>query len=194
VAHEATSAPVKRPEAMTVVHDAQCITPRATSREYQEIKKLMEQFCEKQQQQCQEGVPSHQRESKQKVDPEEEMEFYNAKRALKAVYDHSKSESSDNEHHKTLHIMFGGSWDIMSWRIVKTLCREVVAAAPVPRAAPHFKWMETLISFDASDCPKSMVSAGQLLLLVSPTIANIKLYHILIDGGATLNLTAFKKL
>jgi hypothetical protein len=122
------------------------------------------------------------------------MEFYNAKRALKAVYDHSNSESSDNEHHKTLHIMFRGSWDIMSWRIVKTLCREVVAAAPVPRAAPHFKWMVTSISFDASDYPKNMVSAGQLLLLVSPTIANIKLYHVLIDGGATLNLAAFKKL
>jgi hypothetical protein len=88
---------------------------------------------------------------------------------LKAVYDHSNSESSDNGHHKTLHIMFGSSWDIMSWRIVKTLCREVAAAAPVPRVAPHFKWMETPISFDASDCPKSMVSAGQLLLLVSPT-------------------------
>jgi hypothetical protein len=49
----------------------------------------------------------------------------------------------------------------------------------------------------ASDYPKSMVGAGQLPLLVSPTIAKVKLYHILIDGGATLNLislTAFKKL
>jgi hypothetical protein len=57
--------------------------------------------------------------------------------------------------------------------------------------------METPIGFNASDCPKSMTRAGQLLLLVSPTIANIKLYHILIDGGATLNLislAAFKKL
>jgi hypothetical protein len=34
-------------------------------------------------------------------------------------------------------------------------------------------------------------------LLVSPTITNIKLYHVLIDGGAALNLIslgAFKKL
>jgi hypothetical protein len=64
-------------------------------------------------------------------------------------------------------------------------------------AAPHHRWMEMSISFDASDCPKSMAGAGQLPLLVSPTIVNIKLYHILIDGGAALNLislVAFKKL
>jgi hypothetical protein len=45
--------------------------------------------------------------------------------------------------------------------------------------------------------PKSMADARQLPLLVSPTISNVKLYHILIDGGATLNLislAAFKKL
>jgi hypothetical protein len=54
-----------------------------------------------------------------------------------------------------------------------------------------------MISFDAIDYPKSMVGTGQLPLLVSLTIANIKLYHVLIDGGATLNLIsliAFKKL
>jgi hypothetical protein len=57
--------------------------------------------------------------------------------------------------------------------------------------------METTISFDASDYPKSMAGTGQLLLLVSPTIANIELYHILINGATVLNLislVAFKKL
>jgi hypothetical protein len=42
-----------------------------------------------------------------------------------------------------------------------------------------------------------MAGVGQLPLLVSPTIINIKLYHVLIDGGAVLNLislAAFKKL
>jgi hypothetical protein len=93
--------------------------------------------------------------------------------------------------------MFEGSWDITSRRVVKTLRREIAAAAPTPKAASHLKWMETLIGFDAFDCPKSMAGAGQLPLLVSPTIANIKLYHVLIDGGAALNLislAAFKKL
>jgi hypothetical protein len=57
--------------------------------------------------------------------------------------------------------------------------------------------METSISFGASDYPKSMAGAGQLPLLVSPTSINIKLYHVLIDSGAALNLislAAFKKL
>jgi hypothetical protein len=49
------------------------------------------------------------------------MEFQNAKRAIKVIYGHSDSESSDNEHHKQLHVISGGSWDIMSRRVIKTL-------------------------------------------------------------------------
>jgi hypothetical protein len=30
----------------------------------------------------------------------------------------------------------------MSWRVIKTLRREVVAATPTPRVAPHCKWMK----------------------------------------------------
>jgi hypothetical protein len=155
----------------------------------------VEQFREKMQQQSrQDGAPSRQREGKQKMGKreEEEMEFQDTKRALKVVYGNSDSESSGNEHRKTLHVMFGGSWDIPSLRVVKTLCREIAAAAPTPKATPHLKWMETPIGFDASDCPKSMAGAGQLPLLVSPTIANIKLYHVLIDGGAALNLISLR--
>jgi hypothetical protein len=48
--------------------------------------------------------------------------------------------------------------------------------------------VETPIGFDASDWPKSMPGAGQLPLLVSPTNANVKLYHILIEEGVALNL------
>jgi hypothetical protein len=186
-AQEATSAPCQ---------------PSNSVSECWEIKKLTEQFREKIQQQLhQDSTHSRQQEGKQKRNPHEEkdieMEFQDAKRALNAVYDHSNYESSDNEHRKALHVMFGGSWDITSQRIVKTLRQEIVAVAPVPKTTPHRKWMETPIGFDASDCPKSMAGAGQLPLLVSPTIATIKLYHVLIDGGATLNLislAAFKKL
>jgi hypothetical protein len=62
---------------------------------------------------------------------------------------------------------------------------------------PHHKCLDTSIAFDASDCPKNMSGAGQLPLVISPTITNIRLYHILIDGGAALNLinlVAFQKL
>jgi hypothetical protein len=63
-----------------------------------------------QQQQRQDGMPSCQREGKQKVDMEkgEELEFQDAKRVLEAVYGNSDSDSSDNERRKALHVMFGG--------------------------------------------------------------------------------------
>jgi hypothetical protein len=95
-----------------------------------------------------------------------------------------------------LHVMFGGSW-ATSRCVIKTLHQEVAAVALVPKAAPHHKWVETPIGFYSSDYLKSMVGVSQLPLLVSPTISNVKLYHILIDGGAALNLislAAFKKL
>jgi hypothetical protein len=68
------------------------------------------------------------------------------------------------------------------------LCRVVLVAIPMPRAVPHHKWMETSISFDAFDYPKNMAGAGQLWLVISPTIANVTMYHILIDGRIALNL------
>jgi hypothetical protein len=39
-----------------------------------------------------------------------------------------------------------------------------------------------------SDYPNNIVGAGQLSFVVSPTIANVRLYHVLIDGGEALNL------
>jgi hypothetical protein len=111
------------------------------------------------------------------------MDFQNTKWTIKVVYGHSDSESSDNEHRKQLHIMYDGSWDITFRRVVKTPRRMVAAAAPAPIVAPHHKWMETSITFDASDCPKNMTGVGQLPQVVSPTIANVRLYHVLIDGG-----------
>jgi hypothetical protein len=118
------------------------------------------------------------------------MEFQNAKRVLKAVYGHSDSSSR-------LHVMYDGSWDITSRHVVKMLCQAVATAAPTPGAMPHHKWMEMSIAFDVFDCPKNMAGVRQLPLVISQTIANIRLYHVLIDGGAALNLislTAFQKL
>jgi hypothetical protein len=65
------------------------------------------------------------------------MEFQDVRRALKVVYGHSDSESSDNERRKALHIIFRDSWDITSRRIVKTLRREIAAAALAPKATSH---------------------------------------------------------
>jgi hypothetical protein len=125
------------------------------------------------------------------------MEFQNAKRVIKVIYGHTTSVSSDNECCKQFHIIYDGSWDIMSRHVIKTLHRAVSATAHAPRVAPQHKWMEMSIAFDTSYCPKNMSRARQLPLVVSPTIANIRLYHVLIDGGVALNLislVAFQKL
>jgi hypothetical protein len=50
------------------------------------------------------------------------MEFQNAKRAINFIYGHSDSESSNNERRKQHHIIYDGSWDITSRRVIKTLC------------------------------------------------------------------------
>ena len=83
-------------------------------------------------------------------------------------------------------------------RDVKTLRREVLSVKPgVPKAAPHQRWMNTTISFGPSDCPENMAGAGVLPLVTAPVISNVRLYHVLIDGGAGLNIisyAAFKQL
>jgi hypothetical protein len=87
------------------------------------------------------------------------MSFQDAKRVLKAVYNHSDNDSRADEHCKQLHIIYGGSWDITSRCVIKALCHAVVVAAPAPRALPYQKWMETSTGFDVSDYPKNMAGA-----------------------------------
>jgi hypothetical protein len=63
--------------------------------------------------------------------------------------------------------------------------------------APHHKWMETSIGFDTSGCPQEHGGSRPSFTGHSLTIANVKLYHVLIGGGAALNLislAAFQKL
>ena len=88
--------------------------------------------------------------------------------------------------------MYGGSWELVSRRDVKTLCREFLSVKPgVLKAAPHQRWRNTTISFRPSDCPENMVGAGVLPIVAAPVIANIRLYHVLIDGGAGLNIISY---
>ncbi|WVZ83909.1 hypothetical protein U9M48_031004 [Paspalum notatum var. saurae] len=129
-----------------------------------------------------------------------EMGYQPPERELKSIYAlaNSDSDSSDNERRKKLYVMYGGSWEVSSRRDVKALRREVLSVKPsVPKVAPHLKWRNTTISFGPSDCPKNMAGAGLLPIITSPVVANIWLYHVLIDGGAALNIisyAAFKRL
>jgi hypothetical protein len=94
--------------------------------------------------------------------------------------------------------MYNRSWELTSRRNVKSLRREVLSAVPgVPKAAPHQRWRSTTISFGVSDCLENIAGAGVLPLITAPVIANMQLHHVLIDGGAGLNVishAAFKQL
>ena len=67
----------------------------------------------------------------------------------------------------------------------------------VPKAAPYLRWRSTTISFGPSNCPENMAGAGVLPIITALVIANIRLYHMLVDGRAGLNVisyNAFKQL
>jgi hypothetical protein len=111
---------------------------------------------------------------------------------LKGLFHQSDSESGGDERRKKLYVMYGGSSELVSRRDVKTLRREVLSMKPgTPKVAPHQRWKSTTISFRPSDCPKNMAGAGVLPLITAPTIANVRLHHVLIDGVAGLSIISY---
>jgi hypothetical protein len=94
--------------------------------------------------------------------------------------------------------MYDGSWELTSRRSVKSLRWEVLSTVlGVPKTASHQRWRGTTISFGASDCPDNMAGAGVLPLITAPVVANMRLHHVLIDGGVGLNVishAAFRQL
>jgi hypothetical protein len=59
------------------------------------------------------------------------------------------------------------------------------------KVAPHQWWKNTTISFGPSDCPENMAGAGVLPLVTAPTIANVRVHHVQIDGGAGLSVISY---
>jgi hypothetical protein len=127
---------------------------------------------------------------------ERDLGYQSPEGVLKDVFTGDSDSGGESDRRKKLYVMYGGSWELTSHRNVKSLHREVLSDTPgVPKAAPHQRWRSTTISFGASDCPDNMAEAGILPLITAPIIANMRLHHVLIDGGAGLNVishAAFK--
>jgi hypothetical protein len=172
--------------------------------ECREIIKLAKRISERREQTSKDGSPPRRRPGKEKVDEgdattgEWDLGYQSPEGVLKDVFAGDSDFGDDNNHREKLYVMYGGSWELTSRRNIKSLCQGVLLAVPaVPKAAPHQRWRSTTISFGASDCPKNMARAGILPLITAPVIANMRLHHVLIDGGAGLNVishTAFKQL
>jgi hypothetical protein len=123
---------------------------------------------------------------------ERELGCQTPKKDLKGLFHQSDSDSGGHERRKKLYVMYGGSSELISRRDVKTLRWEVFSVRPsAPKAAPHQRWRSTTISFGPSDCSENMEGSGVLPLVTAPTIANIKLHHVLIDGGTGLSVISY---
>jgi hypothetical protein len=177
---------------------------RHSASECREIIKLAKRVSERHEQTSNDGSPPRRRPSKERVDDgdvvagERELGYQSPEGDLKDVFTGDSDSGDDDDRRKKLYVMYGGSWELTSCRNVKSLRREVLSAVlGVPKAAPHQRWRSTTISFEASDCPENMVGAGILPLITAPVIANMRLHHVLINGGAGLNIishAAFKHL
>jgi hypothetical protein len=174
------------------------------SPQHREIIKLAKRVRERREQTSKDGSPPRRWPRKERVDDgdvaagERDLGYKSPERVLKDVFTGDSDSGDDNDRCKKLYVMYDRNWELTSHRNVKSLRREVLLAVPgVPKAAPHQRWRRTTISFGASDCPDNMAGAGILPLITASVIANMRLHHVLIDGGAGLNVishAAFRQL
>nr|CAE03902.2 OSJNBb0026I12.10 [Oryza sativa Japonica Group] len=88
----------------------------------------------------------------------------------------------------TIATVDGGACAHVSRRSLKTMKRELLAAAPTHEATRRARWSEVALTFDQTDHPPCVARGGQIAMVVSPTVCNVKLGRVLIDGGAALNI------
>jgi hypothetical protein len=89
-------------------------------------------------------------------------------------------------------MVYGGQVANASARHRKQECREVCSvkvAAPV-----YLDWSDKPITFDQGDHPDYVPSPGRYPLVVDPTIGNVRLSKVLMDGGNSLNIIYAKTL
>ena len=128
-------------------------TARHSAADCREIQKLAKRVSGRREQASKDGSPPpHQRASKKKASDseatagEKELGYQSPALELKGIYSRDNSDSDNEERRKKLYVMYGGSWELVSRRDVKTLRREVLSVRPgVPKAAPHHRWMNTTI-------------------------------------------------
>jgi hypothetical protein len=196
----------KRPRPQGYSGDTCPVHPKSHHRaaDCREIIKLARRVSERREQSLKDDMPPHHRPSQKGADGKvaaaegQDLGYQSPEGCLKDVFTRDSDSSDGGDRRKKLYVMYGGSWELTSRRSVKSLRREVLSAVPgVPKTALHQRWRGTTISFGASDCPDNMAGVGVLPLITAPVVANMRLHHVLIDGGAGLNVishAAFRQL
>jgi hypothetical protein len=164
---------------------------RHSAADCREIIKLARRVSERREQSSKDVSPPCRRPGKKGADEEattvegRDLGYQSPEGDLKDVFTGDSDSDDVNNRRKKLYVMYGGSWELISRRSVKYLRREVISAVPgVPKAAPHKWWRGTTISFGSSNCPDNMEGGGVLPLITAPIVANMRLHHVLIDGGS----------
>lgn len=87
-----------------------------------------------------------------------------------------------------LHVthIFGGSMMFSSKREYKKVEHEVCSASQ--GTTTKMKWSHQKIKFSDADHPTTTTIPGKYPIVVEPTIRNIKIARVLIDGGSSINL------
>src|SRR3954464_9568501 len=98
-------------------------------------------------------------------------------------------ETSEQEFQKATEVLCidGGASLHTSHRQLKQWVWEVNAAEPPVESRKVLKWSSTPIIFDIEDHSDRTTAIGCLPMLVSPTIRNLKVTNMLVDGGSGLN-------
>jgi hypothetical protein len=106
----------------------------------------------------------------------------------------NEEETNEQEFQKATDALCidGGASLHSSHRQLKQWAREVNAVEPTADSRKPLKWSRMPIIFDEEDHPDRITVIGCLPLLVSPTIRNLKVTKMLVDGEAGLNLISPK--
>ena len=112
-------------------------TARHSAADCREIQKLAKRVSGWREQSSKDGSPPpRHRPGKEKASDsrtaagEKELGYQSPARELKGVYHDDNSDSDNDDRRKKLYVMYGGSWELVSRRDVKTLRREVLSAKP----------------------------------------------------------------
>src|SRR6266540_214430 len=88
---------------------------------------------------------------------------------------------------QTIACLHGGASTCSSRRVLKLLRREVCVVTPALEASQPLKWSDVPITFSRADHPENIKGVGRLPIVVTPTIRNVRVGRVLIDGGSGLN-------
>ena len=93
--------------------------------------------------------------------------------------------------------ILGGATSFRSRQELKLLTRDLCILQPCTGDLGLLRWSSMPLGFDSKDHPDRTAGVGVLSLVVSPTIRNLRVSKMLVDGGASLNIlstNAFRRL